>query len=118
MSMAVSGCLQYLVSKFLDSIRWQRSSDTSHVLFEVKLAEFEHQVEIILLINDFFQTINISEIQIDLLNHVWMLDALQKRDFSDSRAWNSIVFFLKLDLFDGSNLYKRVKSEIQLDKRI
>lgn len=53
---AVSGSLQYLVSKFLDGISWQRSSDASHVLFEVELAEFEDQVEIVLLVNDFFQT--------------------------------------------------------------
>lgn len=104
MGMTIGSCLQYLVRKFLDSVCWQRSSNTSHVLFEVELAEFEDQVEIVFLVNDFFQTKVRSEIQIDLLNDVGMLDTLKEGDFSDSCAGNSVVFLLKLDLFDGNDL--------------
>ena len=59
MSMAVSCSLQYLVSELLDSSWRQRPSDLPHILFEIKLAVFEDQVQIIILVNYFFKLYDI-----------------------------------------------------------
>lgn len=40
----------------------------------------------------------------DLLDHIRVPDAFKQRYFSNGRARNSIVFFLKLDLFQGNSL--------------
>lgn len=56
MSVAVSGGLQNLVGKFLDSFYRQLSVDGPHVLLEVVLTVFENEVQVVLLIDDFLKT--------------------------------------------------------------
>ena len=107
MGMAVGGGLQYLVSEFLDCVSREWSSNTAHVLFKVKLAEFEYEIEIVLLVNHLFQTIEPvgQKFKSYLLYHIGVLDTLQERNFSDRCARHSVIFFFQLDLFDGHDLY-------------
>lgn len=55
--MAVGCSLEDLVSKFLYFLRWERAAHLSHVLFQIVFTVFKNQVEFVLRVDDFLQSI-------------------------------------------------------------
>ena len=51
-------------------------------------------------VNFFIVSFKIAELLQYLLNDVWVLEVLEKRDFSDGGGWNTIVLFLEPDFLD------------------
>lgn len=52
-SVAVCSCLEDLVSKAFNFLRWQRASYLPHILLEIEVAVLENQVQLVLGIYDF-----------------------------------------------------------------
>jgi len=50
---AVCSCLEDLVSKALNFLRWQRPSYLPHIFLEIEVAVLENQVQLVLGIYDF-----------------------------------------------------------------
>ena len=60
MCMAICGGLQYLVSEFLDSLNWQRTTNGTHVLLEVIFTILKDEIKVVFLIYHFHKAIKIQ----------------------------------------------------------
>lgn len=80
MGVAVSTSLKNLVGELLDCFRWKWSSNGPHVLFEVVLAVFEDQIEVVFLVDDFHKAIQRRSDKQNpyLLDYIWVPNALEQ----------------------------------------
>jgi len=92
-SVTICSGLENLISEFLYCFWWQWSSNLPHILFEIILTVFKDEIKVVLLIDNFLE-----------LNYIWVFDAFQQGDFTNGCAWNTVVFFFKLDFFEGNDL--------------
>lgn len=85
--------LTNLIEERLSLLGRQGSTLLLHVLLEVVLEVFEHQVQLVLREQHFLE-----------LDNIRMPQVLQQADFADSRRRDAIVFLFESDLLDSNQL--------------